>query len=246
MSLLCVLLIGTIVIGIIIEKKYGKSTVLNANNIKNELVCHYADNIYPIDSDCGVQYCINNNINRSFTLTKGWSNKFIYEYNKTVVDMRQYLGNEYNIYPNILDIIHIHISIEYFCCYSDDEYKFIMDLYNKFEWNTFDVFLEDLMCLNLTDANKTIYVLLLNDKSQELMRNWTDNFEQYIVNNGVQLRSKPRRYGQPFHSTIAIFDIYNENMEKISIDTVTYLNEKYSSLWPSIPITFSKENMNVS
>eukprot|EP01083_Nonionella_stella_P224843 799966_1 len=93
MSLLCVLLIGTIVIGIIIEKKYGKSTVLNANNIKNELVCHYADNIYPIDSDCGVQYCINNNINRSFTLTKGWSNKFMYEYNKTVVDMRQYLGN---------------------------------------------------------------------------------------------------------------------------------------------------------
>ena len=184
--------------------------------------------------------------------------------------MLGYLDEHYSIFPNTIELVadnendgvdhepesnvmkyenmnitlgEVHISIEYFCCYDDNTYQNITKLYQEFVWEEFDIYFGEFMCLNMTDIDKTIYVLLLDEESQKLMSEWTDNFEAYLMENGITLLSKPRRNGQPFHSTFAVFDEYNDELESLSIDTLSYLNDNYGSIWSEIPITFSKDNI---
>ena len=258
-TIVVLILLFIVIIGIIVMLTSIESAGLNKNN-SSVTQCHYADTVYPIDNECGVQKCFDNYPLRSFTIRYGWSNELIMERNQTALDMLQYLDMHYQIFPNILEVTNnqssmmkyedmnitlgaIHISIEYFCCYSDEQYGNIKKLYEEYTWDEFDVYFGDFMCLNMTDINKTIHVLLLDEASQNSMSEWTDNFEAYLIENGVELLSKPRKYGQPFHSTFAVFNEYDRKMEALSVDVVTYLNDKYGSIWNDVPIKFAKDNV---
>ena len=267
--ILLFIVIIVITVMLIVVELNRQEKIKNNNNDNNNHVflsqCHYDDNIYPIDSKCGIQKCINNYPLRLFALKYGWNTQLIQTRNESIFEMLQYLDENYKIFPNTLEVINdnnnitqklnmfyknmsielssIHISIEYFCCYDNNEYNKIINLYNNYNWSEFDIYFENFMCLNLTNMNKTINVLLLNEESQSLMANWTDKFEEYLEYNGIDLLSLPRRNGQPFHSTFAIFNQYNQKMESLSVDTLSYLNEKYSNKWKLLPITFSKRNI---
>eukprot|EP01083_Nonionella_stella_P040795 110592_1 len=259
---LLVLIVAVIIVLVLVEKQNAN---VNDMQTKQLEMCHYADQVYPIDNECGVLTCIDNGIQRSFSLSNGWSQSFINAHNQTSMDMLRYLSENYNVYPNVLDLNNndkqhmiyenhsialesIHISIEYLCCHDESEYNKIVEVYAGYQWDEFDVYFSHWMCLNLPNTNTTVYVLLLDDVSQALMSDWTDSFEEHLEQNGIQLLSTPRRLGQPFHSTFAVFDAYSEQLEQWSVETLNYLNDKYTytNLWKTMPITFSKDNMNVS
>ena len=157
--------------------------------------------------------------------------------------------NQTMIYNNEIDIAlsGVHMSIEYFCCYNDSEYETIKQLFNTWEMEgeSFSLSFDSYLCLNLTESNLTVYVLLLDQSSQELMCNFTDLFEDYLVSNGIRLKSQARRYGQPFHTTFAIFDRYDENLETMSVDTINYLNSKYLTLWQEPGLAFEFDQKKI-
>ena len=144
-----------------------------------------------------------------------------------------------------ISLVEIHMSIDYFCCIEESVYENIIRWFGEYDdWEPFDLYFGEFTCLNMTESDQTIDVLLLDDNSQELMRSWTDDFRDYLEVNGIDLtQALPRSEGQPFHLTVAVFDEYNQELESVSVDMINYLNNKYKNVWRQLPFTFSKDNV---
>ena len=232
------------------------------NEYTNWTSCHYDDDIYPIDNGpCGQYQCSLNPHNKAHIgIHNIWDDVSI-EYNKNIIkDMLQYMDP---ILPNIIEynqlrindtsqysynesnitVLGSRIALEYLCCYNTSEANTIIDLFNNYEWESFDIQFDRFICLNNTHINKTYYVLLLSPESQALMNDWSDAFIEHIINgSNIEWKPESREEGQPFHTTFAIFNEYNRDLETKSVDTINYLNAKYMDYYRQLTFTFSKEN----
>ena len=226
--------------------------------------CQFADDVYSFDRDCGVHHCFLNMSHKPHIgVHNAWDDELRKLRNDSIYDMLAYMDTTYNELPDTIEYLRFkgnasmdtygnknisvyaaHITLEYLCCYDYNTSLNIINLYNNYSWDPFSIEFDRFICINdNTSKNIIVYVsLMLSQESQQLMGNWTTNFETYLQENGVDLLSKPRKDSQPFHSTFAIFNQYNQNLENISVDTVNYLNKKYSDIYRSMKFNFSKEN----
>lgn len=249
----------------------GASVPTNSGAVNNSDVpdslstCHWGDEAFPVDEECGVSVCtFSMGVQTRLFGLDAATPALMDIINASHYDMFDYLKTQYHgeVYPTIvhmqpidksktfmtydghnMSLAPVHMSIEYFCCTPEDDYHRTIALYQEYEWEAFEITFGDLMCLKMTNLGLTIYILNLDDESEERMSVWTDTFEAYLAENGVTTGAVPRRDGQPFHVSFAIFDEYDDNMQSLSVGVLGHLNDKYRSKWISYPVMFEKDKI---
>ena len=104
---------------------------------------------------------------------------------------------------------HIHMSFNYFCCYSEEDLKTIHEVLTAYDWPTqLEVSFDQPTIRIDSGADKVehySYILLLDEASQAKMHSVMDGVEAAVRAAGVDVHV-PRRLQEPFHSTLAVVD----------------------------------------
>jgi len=104
---------------------------------------------------------------------------------------------------------HIHMSFNYFCCYSKQDIATLHTVLAAYDWPTDLAVSFDQPTIRIdSDAEKVehySYILLLDEPSQAKMHSLMDGVEAAVRAAGLDVHV-PRRQQEPFHSTLAVVD----------------------------------------
>ena len=102
---------------------------------------------------------------------------------------------------------HIHMSFNYFCCYSEVDIAALHNVLAAYDWPTELAVSFDQPTIRIdSDAQKVehySYILLLDQASQDKMHDLMDGLEAAVRSAGLDVHV-PRRQQEPFHTTLAV------------------------------------------
>ena len=141
---------------------------------------------------------------------------------------------------NNVKIYWIHMALEYFCCYTKEQYDTISIAMKNFKFKPFDIAFDRYLCIG--EGNMNI-VLFADAESQEYLSRLTDRFEEYLRDEyRINIHSH-RRDAQPFHVTLLQFEesALDQENERYVVDIVEFLNNNYH--WEDIKVTVGKSSI---
>lgn len=100
----------------------------------------------------------------------------------------------------------LHMTLNYFCCYSDEDWTTMASVLNGISWPALNVtFDQPLWRIDsgALDADHYSLIVMLDQHSQEIMSNFVLEVESKIRQAGVDIHV-PRADQEPFHSTLAV------------------------------------------
>jgi hypothetical protein len=100
----------------------------------------------------------------------------------------------------------IHISFNYFCCYSTEDISVIISVLSKYEWPEIEVTFDQPTIRIDSDAEHVehySFIIMLDDTSQKKMAAVMEGVEEAIRAAGIDVHV-PRSQQEPFHSTLAV------------------------------------------
>ena len=135
---------------------------------------------------------------------------------------------------------HVHLSFNYFCCYSKEDKHTIKSVLNKYDWPLIDITFSEPVWRIDSDANDVDHysiIVLLDDESQTKMQKMIEDVEATIRAAGVDVHV-PRSQQEPFHSTLGVVS----GKDFAAIAALQAVNEVVPpGSWNSAgPITLSK------
>ena len=101
---------------------------------------------------------------------------------------------------------HIHLSFNYFCCYSKTDTATIKRILHSFEWPAVEISYDRPVWRIDSDAADVDHysaIVLLDEASQQRMQDVMLAVEAAIRSAGVDVHV-PRSQQEPFHSTLAV------------------------------------------
>ena len=137
------------------------------------------------------------------------------------------------------DGTRIHVSFNYFCCYTKSDQLKVEIALRKFQWPTIEVNFDKPVWRIDSDANTIQHysiIILLDDASQTKMHALMNDVEAAIRAEGVDIHV-PRKEQEPFHSTLGVVNGAN-------FPAITALNAINAAIppgtWNKTPIKLSK------
>jgi hypothetical protein len=138
----------------------------------------------------------------------------------------------------------LHISNNYFCCYSEADLKVIKKVFVGFDWPTHEVAYDQAVVRIDSDgdtADHWSYIVLLDEASQGILHAAIARFEEEVREAGVDIHV-PRADQEPFHTTLAVVSGHN-------FPTAAALQAVNGAIppatWsPAGPITLHKPDLN--
>ncbi|GMH86457.1 hypothetical protein TL16_g10551 [Triparma laevis f. inornata] len=104
----------------------------------------------------------------------------------------------------------VHVSFEYWCCYTDDELSTIKKVLDDWEWEPQDVSYDRAeVRIDNPNSDGTVshysICIFLDEESNNKMLDYVGSIEAAIEAAGVKINS-PRKKQEPYHSTLAVVD----------------------------------------
>ncbi|CAF0960943.1 unnamed protein product [Adineta steineri] len=112
-----------------------------------------------------------------------------------------------SIILNVVNVIaELHISLDYFSCYTAEEQTGIEIGLSSYEWSSFNItFYHNIICA--IDIKHGYIELLVDEQSQLTLQTFVRGLEQSISQNGNVIIKYPRDFDQdPFHATLLTAD----------------------------------------
>jgi hypothetical protein len=103
---------------------------------------------------------------------------------------------------------HIHMSFNYFCCYSDEDIITMHTVLETFDWPTVNINFDQPTIRidgDSEDVNHYSFIILLDEESQIIMHQIISDVEDAMRSAGLDIHV-PRKQQEPFHSTLAVVD----------------------------------------
>jgi hypothetical protein len=142
--------------------------------------------------------------------------------------MNQFWGVYYTDYGPLL-----HMSLNYFCCYTDEELIRIAGIIADMEWRPLNVTFRNVTCnWDETEPDVVALLVLADDESQKELAAFVDRIEKQMIAQGIPV-TYPRISQEPFHSTLGQVSLLYD-----SDNMVTLLN-KVIPVWNSEPIAIT-------
>ncbi|GMH95882.1 hypothetical protein TrST_g3400 [Triparma strigata] len=112
----------------------------------------------------------------------------------------------------------VHVSFEYWCCYTDEELKTIKKVLDDWEWDPQDVTYDRAeVRIDNPNSDGTIshysICIFLDEESNKRMMEYVGSIEAQIEAAGVKINN-PREKQEPYHSTLAVVDGRNFPVEE--------------------------------
>jgi hypothetical protein len=102
---------------------------------------------------------------------------------------------------------HIHMSFNYFCCYSEEDIKTLHAVLEAYDWPAELSVSFDQPTIRIDSDAEHVdhysYILLLDQASQAKMHSLMDGVEAAVRSAGLDVHV-PRKQQEPFHSTLAV------------------------------------------
>jgi len=102
---------------------------------------------------------------------------------------------------------HIHMSFNYFCCYSEEDIQTLHEVLDAYDWSTELSVSFDQPTIRIDSDAESVdhysYILLLDQASQAKMHSLMDGLEAAVRAAGLDVHV-PRRQQEPFHATLAV------------------------------------------
>ena len=135
---------------------------------------------------------------------------------------------------------HVHLSFNYFCCYSKEDKHTIRSVLQKYNWPAINITYGEPVWRIDSDANQVDHysmIVLLNEESETIMQNLIEDVEAAVRAEGIDVHI-PRAQQEPFHSTLGV--VSGKNFPAIA--ALQSVNEVVPpGTWNSAgPITLSK------
>ena len=137
---------------------------------------------------------------------------------------------------------HVHMSFNYFCCYSIEDKLTIKSVLREYDWPVTNVTFQEPVWRIDSDANNANHysiIVILDDESQIKMQTLIEDVENSIRKAGVDIHV-PRSQQEPFHSTLGVVS----GKDFPAMAALQSVNEVVApGSWNSAgPITLSKPN----
>ena len=98
---------------------------------------------------------------------------------------------------------HLHVSFDYYCCYTPEEALKIGKFLNTYVWKPHEIWFDQIVCAIHGTEGKVSIVLMMDKNSQRDMLQWAlDNERELEVQTGVH-KHIPHTHLQGFHMTLA-------------------------------------------
>ena len=98
---------------------------------------------------------------------------------------------------------YLHVTLDYFCCYSPEEAVKIGEFINNYDWRPQEVRFDRLVCAIHSTGGMVSLVLMLDDDSQARLLQYTLNSEvEFERSTGIR-KHIPHTNLQGFHMTLA-------------------------------------------
>jgi len=160
-------------------------SVFGSNSCTNHTNCHKCSHWYEFESDILI-------------LLEEFD-----EFRNNMIDaidiMKQYDGVITD------DDLLLHSTLQYYCCYSFDDYIRIAEILDDYKWKPFNLTFSTAVC-NLGGDGISSWnsiIVRLDDEGQTRMYNFVKGIENALISAGIPIHT-PRSQQEPFHSTLGV------------------------------------------
>jgi hypothetical protein len=140
-----------------------------------------------------------------------------------------------NSIKNFGAILQLHLSLDFFSCYTAEEQTAIEVGLSKYEWSSFNItFYNDITCD--IDVKQGYIELSADAQSQTTLKTFVQGLQQSVRQNGNVTIKYPRNTNQLFHTTLLTAD-YRFPYDCMTAQLKNYLNGKLNQWVLGLPIT---------
>lgn len=130
----------------------------------------------------------------------------------------------------------LHVTFQYFCCYSPQETNTIKALLKSYAWVERSITFDRMECAVHAPDSMTSLVLMADARSQKLLSDWALDFEREMAKVGVP-KHIPHSLMQDFHMTLGVV---NETTLPVNTAVDAINKEILPGTWNDVPISLHK------
>ena len=103
---------------------------------------------------------------------------------------------------------YLHVTLDYFCCYSPEEAVRIEDFINDYDWRPQEVWFDRLVCAIHGTGGMVSLVLMVDNDSQARLLQYALNIEREFEHSTRIRKHIPHTKLQGFHMTLGTVKVY--------------------------------------